>query len=340
LSSIRLRPAARAITEEPNPAQYFTGNLLKADPSRRTNVTFDSAGVTVAGHLYRPPTVPTGEPTPGVALCGPISSVKEQTVPHYAERFADAGYTTLTFDPRTFGESGGEPRFRYDPNAVIDDCANAINYMMSRADVDPSRVTMVGVCMGGGYAVSVGARDKRLKAVVSIAGGYNIGGTFQQFLGVDGFAAYYQTINRLVQRQYESGEIAYIPTSAKQLSEAVPVAALPNEEAYSYYDRTRHADAPNWSDKMTADSLLPYLSYNGVAHAPLVAPTPLMIIHGTTDAALLPEYAQQAYDAAQGSKELVWIQTHNHIELYDQDPYVPEATSHAIRWLDQHVKQR
>jgi predicted alpha/beta hydrolase len=47
--------------------------------------------------------VQPGEPTPVMALCGPISSVKEQTVPHYAERLADAGYTALTFDPRGFG---------------------------------------------------------------------------------------------------------------------------------------------------------------------------------------------------------------------------------------------
>ena len=33
--------------------------------------------------------------TPAVALCGPVSSVKEQTVPHYAQRLADAGYTAL-----------------------------------------------------------------------------------------------------------------------------------------------------------------------------------------------------------------------------------------------------
>jgi len=55
------------------------------------------------------------------------------------------------------------------------------------------------------------------------------------------------------------------------------------------------------------------------------------------DAALLPEYAQAAYDAALGPKELVWIETHNHIELYDQDPYVSEAAAHAIRWLDGHL---
>ena len=56
-------------------------------------------------------------------------------------------------------------------------------------------------------------------------------------------------------------------------------------------------------------------------------------MHGTTDAALLPELAQAAYDAAVGPKELVWIETHNHIELYDQEPYVSEAVGHVLRWL-------
>src|SRR4051794_23049856 len=102
MTSVRLRPTTVAMTEEPDPARYFTGDMLKADPSRRTKVRFDSDGVSLAGHLYRPPSAEDGEPTPGVVLCGPISSVKEQTVPHYAERFAEAGYTALTFDPRNF----------------------------------------------------------------------------------------------------------------------------------------------------------------------------------------------------------------------------------------------
>jgi uncharacterized protein len=74
--------------------------------------------------------------------------------------------------------------------------------------------------------------------------------------------------------------------------------------------------------------------------ASLVAPTLLQIVHGTTDTALLPEYAQEAYEAALGPKELVWIEAHNHIELYDQDPYVSEAASHAIRWLDRQLADR
>lgn len=310
---------------------------LKADPTRAQAVRFPSGGTELAGSVYRPPFASAEDRTPAVALCGPISSVKEQTLPHYAERLSDAGYTALAFDPTGFGESGGEPRARYDPYRVIDDYAAAVNHLMARPDVDPERVAAVGVCMGGGYAVSLGARDKRLAAVVSIAGGYDIGGTFQQALGVDGLAGYLAAINQVVQDQYETGEIAYIPTIAKTLDEQTPIAAMPNEEAYDYYDRTSRTEAPNWPRELTADSLPTYFGYNAVATAPLVAPTPLLVVHGTHDAALLPEYAQAAYDAARGPKDLQWIETDNHVQLYDQDPYVSHAAALAVDWLDQHT---
>ncbi len=311
--------------------------FLRADPARRTDVRFPSAGQHLAGHLYRPPGVAASERTPAVALCGPISSVKEQTLPHYAERLADAGYTALTFDPRGFGESTGEPRARYDPSAVIEDFHSAVSHLLTRDDVDPERLAVVGVCMGGGYAVSLAARDKRLRAVVAIAGGYDIGTTFQRAFGVDGFAAYLRRINDVVQAQYADGEVRNIPTIAHQLDEDTPIAAMPNDEAYAYYDRTAGEDAPNWPRELTADSLPAYFAYNAVAAAPLVAPIPLLIVHGTTDTALLPEFAQRAHDAAGGTKELIWIETSNHVELYDQEPFVPEAAGHAVAWLDRHV---
>jgi uncharacterized protein len=312
-------------------------NLLTADPTRRVPVTFRSAGLKLAGHLYRPPGAATSLRTAGIVMAGPFSSVKEQTLPHYAARLADAGYTVLTFDSRSMGESEGSPRAHHDPNEIIADYCSAVSYLLTRDDIDADRVAAFGVCMGGGYAVSTAARDNRVRAVVSLAGGYNIGGTFQKFLGVDGFAAYYRKVNDLVMRQYETGETQYIPTIALSLSDEVPVAAMPNEEAYSYYDRTSKADAPNWSRKMTAASLEPYFIYNSVAHAPLVAPTPMLIVHGTRDDVLLPEYAQQVYDAAVGPKDIVWIETHNHIELYDQDPYVSEAFRHIVKWLDRQL---
>ena len=341
--ALTLRPAAELAAEplaDPHYLPVDPKNLLHADPARRTDVAFASDGIRLAGHLYRPPGAGDAR-TPAVAMCGPISSVKEQSLPHYAERLADAGYTVLTFDSRGFGASDvapGRPRWHYDPSEVIQDYAAAVSHLLTRPDVDPERVAAVGVCMGGGYAVSLAARDRRIKAVASVAGGYNIGGTFQQTLGVDGFAKAYRAVNDLVQRERDTGETAYVPTIARGPTPEHPVVVMPNEEAFSYYDRTHKADAPRWSGRMTAASLEPYWLYNAVAHAPLVAPTPLLVVHGTRDPFLLPEYAQAVYEAAQGVKQLTWLETHNHIELYDQDPYVSEAAGVVRRFLDAHVQ--
>ncbi|MGH2600362.1 MAG: alpha/beta hydrolase [Dehalococcoidia bacterium] len=324
-------------------SRYYTPDpqrVLRADPNRRVPMRFPSEGLRLAGHIYRPPGATQDERTPALVMLGPFSSVKEQTLPHYAERLADAGYTVLTFDSRSFGESEGEPRWHYDPNQIIQDYTNAVSYMLSRPDVDADRIGLVGVCMGGGYAISTAARDKRVRAVASVAGGYNIGATFQRFMGIEGFAGYLARVNALTTRQYETGEVQYIPTIAHTLSEEEPVVAMPNDEAFSYYDRTHRTDAPTWSERMTAAGLEPYFLYNAITHAPLVAPAPLLIVHGTTDFFLLPEYAQAAYDAAVGPKQIIWIETHNHIELYDQDPYVSQAVEALVPWLDANLKHR
>jgi hypothetical protein len=64
------------------------------------------------------------------------------------------------------------------------------------------------------------------------------------------------------------------------------------------------------------------------------------VVHGTTDAALLPEYARATFDAARDVKSLHWIETDNHVELYDQDPYVGEAVRVTVDWLDRHTQPR
>ena len=338
---IRRRPI-QATMQDPAATddKYFTapGDLqLVPDPSRRQDVTFDGPlGERIAGHVYAPTT--GAAPYPAIVLCGPISAVKEQVVPNYAERLADAGYLCVTFDPRGFGGSEG-PRGLHQPERTTADFASAVRYAFTRSDVDTDEISAVGVCMGGGYAVSLGAFEKRLRAIVAVAGGYDIGGTFTKLMGVKGFAGYQQTISEAVDAAKQGKSDGRVPTvKADGLDEDTPIAVMPNAEAASFYLRTQDSYAPAWSNEFDVASLEPYLAYKSIATAAAVAPTPLMFIHGTTDLFLLPEFAEQAYEAypaAEGSKEFVWIETHNHIELYDQDPYVSTAVQHITRWIDE-----
>ena len=82
-------------------------------------------------------------------MAGPMTSVKEETLPHYAESLQDAGYTVLAFDNRNFGESAGEPRQHLDTHEQVEDLKNAVSYMLAREDTDPERIGLLLRVSGG-----------------------------------------------------------------------------------------------------------------------------------------------------------------------------------------------
>jgi uncharacterized protein len=314
-------------------------NVLPAvDPSVRESVRFQSAGVTLAGHLYRPPDAAPGDRTPALATAGPMTSVKEETVPHYAAPLAEAGYTVLTFDNRSFGESEGEPRQHLDTAAQVEDLKNAVSYLSTRDDVDTDKLGLACVCMGAGYALAVASMDLRVKALAIVAGAYNITDTYRDLLGEEGFAGYLETLNSARQSQYESGELPYMPAIAGPPDYAP--SAMPVEEAYEYYSRAHEREAPNWENRLTVESMEHIVGWNVLERAHLVSPRPLLVIHGTTDVLLPPRFAQAVYDRAGDPKQLHWIETSNHVELYDQAPFVPEAVETIIDWLDANLPAR
>jgi fermentation-respiration switch protein FrsA (DUF1100 family) len=312
--------------------------LPSVDPSVHDDVRFQSDGVTLAGHIYRPPTAAPGERTAALVAAGPTTSVKEETVPHYAAPLAEAGYTVLTFDNRNFGESGGEPRQHLDTAEQVEDLKNAVSYLLTRDDVDPDRLGLACVCMGAGYALAVASMDLRVKALAIVAGAYNLTDTYRDFLGGEGFAGYLETLSSARQKQYESGELQYMPAIAGPPDYAP--SAMPVQEAYEYYSRAHATEAPNWENRVTVASMEHIVGWNVLERAHLVSPRPLLVIHGTTDVLLPPRYAQEVFDRAGEPKQLHWIETTNHVELYDQAPFVPEAIDTLVGWLGKHLEVR
>ena len=105
--------------------------LPPVDPASRTEVEFTSDGLTLGGHLYRPPSVLADQPIAALAMAGPMTSVKEETLPHYAVELAKAGFAVLTFDNRNFGASQGSRPQHLSTSEQVEDLKSAISYLAS-----------------------------------------------------------------------------------------------------------------------------------------------------------------------------------------------------------------
>ena len=276
-------------------------------------VTFDADGVRLVGTL-----AVAGPGAPAVALTGPFTGVKEQVAGRYAALLRDRGITTLAFDHRGFGESEGR-RAHEDSQGKLADLRAAVTLLGDHSD----RVGVVGVCLGGGYALRAAATDPRVRAVVGIAGGYNSPARF----AADDPGAYRGALRTFLDR-YDDTLPAVAPGGGE--------AAMGGDEPYAYYGTARGA-AARWENRVTYGSLFSLLTLDALAAAPLLHGVPLLVVHGRADAYCSPELAAAAHELAPGPKEIRWLDAERHIDFYDTEPYVTEAADAAAEFLHRHV---
>lgn len=91
------------------------------------------------------------------------------TLQQLAGAIADAGFLAVRYDKRGFGQSGGRAE-----SATIQDYAEdvraVVRWLLQRKDVDPKRIALVGHSEGAWVALLAAEREKRISAVVSVAG--------------------------------------------------------------------------------------------------------------------------------------------------------------------------
>jgi len=283
-------------------------------------VEFTADAVTLVGNL-----APAADAAPAVVLTGPFTGVKEQVTGVYAARLHARGFTTLAFDHRGFGESGGR-RAHEDTQGKLADLRAAVSMLAAHPAVDPDRIAVVGVCLGGGYAVRAAASDPRIRTVVGIAGAYNSPARFSS----GDSAGYRRTLTSFIAR-YNDELPAVAPGGG--------LAAMAGDEPFSYYGTERSA-APSWENRVTYGSLHALMTFDALGAAPLLAGTPLLVVHGRTDAYCAPALAEALHADATGPAEIIWLDTERHVDLYDVEPYVTQAVDATADFLHRHLNRR
>jgi uncharacterized protein len=300
---------------------------------KRKRVEFWSEGFKIIGNMFKPDNFKEGDKLAAVVMAGPMTGVKEQVAGLWADRLAKAGFVTLAFDHRNFGESEGTPRQHEDTSKKIEDLKNAIGFLASLPEVDSSKIGACGISMGGGYVLQLAAWDRRIKAVTIVAAGLNLGDSFLEMMGKEALVKQLEDLNASRQKHYDTGEVQYIPAVAT----GGKASAMTGDEPFEYYGTSR-SWSPGWINRYTTESIENLMSFNAVPYAHHVTPTPLLIIHGKNDKYCFPKFAQEVYDKADEPKEIMWVDAPNHIDLYDVEKYVEPAVNKTVEWFNSYLK--
>ncbi|MER7937783.1 MULTISPECIES: alpha/beta hydrolase [unclassified Streptomyces] len=298
----------------------------------RTDVTFLSAGIPLAGHLYTPDTAADG-PFAAVVVGHPGSGVKEQTAGSYARRLAEAGFAALAFDAAHQGESGGIPRGLEDPAQRVEDFKAAVSYLTTRSDVDTDRIGVLGICASGGYVIPAAVTDHRIRAVATVSA-VDIGLSFR--VGPDGTQD-----PAVVQSLLDAAAAARSAEAAGEPVPTFPLRTTEDEaraagryayEGWEYYgtDRGRH---PRQTDDFPFTSIDRIVNFDAFHLIDLLAPRPLLMVAG--DEASTAWMTEEAIKKAGEPNHLHWIPGAGHIDLYDR--HVAQVAPELTAFFTEHL---
>jgi carboxymethylenebutenolidase len=120
--------------------------------------------------------MPDGDgPHPGVVVIHEAYGLNDN-IRDIAGRFAREGYAALAVDLFTghsraacMAQLMGSMLTGREPSSVAD-LAAAMDYLVAMPGIDADRIGAIGFCMGGGFAIAWGRRDRRLRAIAPFYG--------------------------------------------------------------------------------------------------------------------------------------------------------------------------
>ena len=293
----------------------------------RRDIEFTSEGTLCRGWLYVPENLE--KRAPAIVMANAISAIMQITLPGYAERFAEAGFVVLVFDYRHFGLSLGEPRNHIVPHEQRQDIQNAVSWLRAQPEVDPDNIGGWGISLGGAHMLHLGAFDRRLKAVVSVATGLN---ALEAMLGRTGLQGFLRYVNGDRDPRFAAGQDAsYIP--AVSMPGQGGVMAFP--EAYDFYTEAQQTVAPTYLNKLTVESLEYLIADHADQAMELIAPTALLMIHGEKD--LIPVGAVRAVFERAGEPKKLVVYDCLHTDLYTREPWLTQSANEAIAWFNRYL---
>ena len=282
----------------------------------RTDISFlTSDGVTLRGWFFQPETRSNNQNLPCLVMAHGFTCVKEMGLEEVASRMSSAlPLTCLVFDYRGFGSSDclpGQPRQEVIAAVQCSDLRDAITFAQTKDGVDRDKIGLWGYSFGGGHVVYLGAVDRRVKAVISLAPMTDGWENFLRLARPD-----------LVQQLNQGFEIDRISRAAGNPPMTLPVvsanphgpSALPSPESHQYFSAWEH-EKSTWKNELTLRSVEDLRAYTlPFSHLEHTTPTPVFMAINTRDTNTPPDIGMRAFAKLSEPKELCIVEA-NHYEM-------------------------
>ncbi len=296
-------------------------------------LVFTSGRLQLAGLVCAPREVAT--PLPAIVVQSPFGQVKEQAPAEYATRLADKGFVVCVFDCAHHGDSAGEPRQLIDPTRRVGDLLAAIGAIAALPAVDAQRIALLGIGDGAAEAITAGAADERVGAVVAVAGRYrDPESDLTYVLGDEHREPNAESSRRLrarmeraqsaVRRFEQTGEVDYAPIVDVSRDDV----ALPGAMACEWF--ARHSGLGRWENRYALMGDVAYLTFESLSAATRLH-VPLLMVEGM--AAARSSAASRHFARVTSKKDLVELDGSSVFHYYDDPVTVDRATAQVARWL-------
>ena len=289
-------------------------------------VSYKIKDVNIVANVYTPANFDTAKKYPTIVIAHPNGGVKEQVAGLYAQRLANQGYITITADAAYQGGSGGTPRNIDKPANRIEDIHAMADFISQYQGVDVSKLGLLGICGGGGYALTAAQSDKRFKAVATVSM-FNSG-----IVRRNGFMN--SQVATIQERLQQASEARALEAAGKEIRYTANVVITDEmadkmpfdlyREGHYYYNRT-HAH-PNSKFSYTLSSLMDLMTFDASTNMDLINQPLLMIAGSKADSFYMTEDAFKKATNAK-NKELFQINGATHIQTYWKPEYVSQAVN-------------
>ena len=295
----------------------------------KERISYYSDGLKLSGIFIRL-TIPKENAFPGVVLVPGFMSTADAFFPGFADELNKGGFVSLTMDFRGFGQSEGV-RGEVIPYLQIYDASNAISYLQSRPEVDPDKIAILGVSLGGGEVAYIAARDRRVKAVASMVLVGDGVRRMRKFRTEEQWQTLMQKVQEDRINRAVTGKSKEFHGFLKQGTDSVLI--MPPDLSSSLKEAEQvEEEKGNSTTLATVDG---WLGYKPEEIIDKVSPTPILFVQAEKDE-LEADDADILYRKAKEPKKLFTLKDGVHFDVYGKR--TNEAMKPVLEWFKQYLQ--